>query len=133
MSILCLHLYVLFFFLFSLVSSQQKPNEQSQANILRHTVIVGGLPSQFKQGSLLLSRDIARAGRVWSVINPFVKLLLSYPQNLDWYVADVNTDARDTVTINAGFSCVDLGKSTAKPLIWWTATSFEELEQYGNG
>ncbi|PXF49378.1 hypothetical protein BWQ96_00694 [Gracilariopsis chorda] len=99
---------------------------QSLVNNLRHAVAVSNLPSQFgKKGSALLSRHVVPKAHIWRDIPLFMRELLSNPARLDWWVADLNGE---TVTLNAGFSCLDRGKSSSVPLTWWGSRSMSELE-----
>lgn len=98
---------------------------QSPVNNIRHAVAVSNLPSQFgKKGSALLSRHVVPKARIWKHIPLFMRELLSDPARLDWWVADLNGE---TVTLNAGFSCLDKGKSSSAPLTWWASEGLSEL------
>lgn len=107
---------------------------QTPLNILRHTVALSSLPTQFgKSGSLLLSRSVVAPKNIWNAIDPTTAKVLSDPARLDWYVADLSTDGRGTITINAGFSCLDLGRSNSVPLTWWASENLTRLIKIYDG
>lgn len=101
-------------------------------NELRHSVAVSNLPSAFgKFGHILLSRNVVSQSQIWTSIDPFTRMILEKPNRLDWLVGSL--DARNSVTIHAGFSCLDSGESTAFPLTWWASQALAPLTNKSNG
>lgn len=106
----------------------QQITGETQHNYLRHTVALQNSAQTYgKQGHTLLSRDVVTPSAVWSTVDNFTRLILDNPQNLDWYIADVGLSGQpETVTINAGFSCMDRGLSNSEALYWWVSKDLSE-------
>lgn len=111
-----------------------RPHGQTKANHLRDSVSVSNFGSIFgRRGSALLSRTIVSPDRIWNSIDDMTREFLGSPDNLDWLVADVAGDNEDSVTINFGFSCLDLGKSESLRLVWWVDTKLQFLKKAKSG
>ena len=101
-----------------------KVKGESQYNYLRHSVAVSNNGETYgKHGSTLLGRHVVSPNRIWSSVDDITKSIFAKPDTLDWYSADVGTDGDpQAVTLNAGFSCIDLGLSSSAPISWWVAS-----------
>lgn len=101
----------------------QQVKGETQYNYLRHAVAVSNSGLAYgKYGSTLLGRQVVSRHKIWSTIDDFTQAIYKNPETLDWYVADLGTDGDPrAVTLNAGFSCLDVGNSNSEPISWWVA------------
>lgn len=113
---------------------QGKVQGQTVVNHIRDVAAVRNLGSQFgKTASAVLKREVVSKGAVKDAISPFMLNLVKHPERLTVLVADIGGDIRDdTITVTAGYSCLDRGNSTGSALIWWTTKSFAPLTNITN-
>lgn len=112
-----------------------KPSEegtvqgQTIINHIRDVAAVRNLGSQFgKTASAVLKREVVPKNGVEEGISKFMRDLLNNTERLTVLVADIGGDNRDdTITVTAGYSCLDHGLSNGTALSWWTAKSFAPL------
>lgn len=113
----------------NLVTAPPQVQGQSIINAIRDAAAVKNLPTQFgKAASAVLLRKVVTPHKVSESISEIMVKLVSQTEKLTVLVADLDADLREnTISLTAGYSCVDRGQSTGKAIMWHVAKDLEAL------